>query len=95
MTSDPRNQIADLERQISHLKKQLEQEQATGPHIADFLASAQDRGIHLLALPCTDLLQQLAKNSEYSRSDVKRVTALCAMAAAMARRSIPIGASRG
>ena len=90
---DPALESASLEKQAfldAPLLRQLEQEQATGTQIADFLASAQERGINLLALPCTDLLQQLAKTSEYSRSDVKRVTALFAMAAAMAHIGLPV-----
>ena len=90
---DPALESASLEKQAfldAPLLKQLEQEQAAGPHIADFLASAQERGINLLALPCTDLLKQLAQTSELNRSEVKRVTALLAMAAAAAHIGLPV-----
>ena len=90
---DPALESASLEKQVfldAPLQKQLEQEQATGPHIADFLASAHERGIVLLALPCTDLLKQLAKTSGHSRGEVKRVTALLAMAAAAAHIGLPV-----
>jgi len=74
---DPALESASLEKQAFldvPLLNQLEQEQVTGPHIGDFLASAHERGINLLALPCRDLLKQLAKTSELSRGEVKRVT---------------------
>jgi len=90
---DPALESASLEKQAfldALLLKQLEQEQATGPHIAEFLASAHERGIVLLALPCTDLLKQLVKTSGLSRGEVKRVTALLAMAAAAAHIGLPV-----
>ncbi|MEN8712396.1 MAG: 2-oxoacid:acceptor oxidoreductase family protein, partial [Arenicellales bacterium] len=90
---DPALESASLDKQAfldAPLLKQLEQEQTSGPFIGDFLAAARERGIHLLALPCTDLLKQLAKTSELSRGEVKRVTALLAMAAAAAHIGLPV-----
>ena len=61
---DPALESASLEKQPfldAPLLNQLEQEQTTGPHIGDFLASAHERGINLLALPCTDLIKQLSE----------------------------------
>lgn len=90
---DPALESASLDKQAfldAPLLKQLEQEQTSGPFIGDFLVAARERGIHLLALPCTDLLKQLAKTSELSRGEVKRVTALLAMAAAAAHIGLPV-----
>jgi 2-oxoglutarate ferredoxin oxidoreductase subunit alpha len=94
---DPALESASLEKQafldaplLKELEQKHEKEQAAGPQLAEFLASAQDRGINLLALPCTDLLKQLAQTSEVSRGEVKRVTALLAMAAAMAHIGLPV-----
>ncbi|MFC1630459.1 2-oxoacid:acceptor oxidoreductase subunit alpha [Pseudomonadota bacterium] len=90
---DPALESASIEKQAfldAPLRRQLEQEQAAGPTIADILASANERGIQLLALPCTDLLKQLAKTSDLSRGEVKRVTALLAMAAVAAHIGLPV-----
>ena len=75
------------------LLRQLEQEQATGSQIADLLASADTRRIKLLALPCTEMLKRLAEEDPgIARRDVKRVTALLAMAAASAHIGLPVRA---
>jgi len=90
---DPALESASLEKQAfldAPLLRQLEQQQAAGPHVADYLVSAHERGIQLLALPCSDLIKQLAKTSELSRGEVKRVTALLAMAAAAAHIGLPV-----
>jgi transcriptional regulator with GAF, ATPase, and Fis domain len=64
MTSDPRNQIADLERQISHLEKQLEQEQIRQRRYDELLKFERllsELSSRFINLPLTDMQSEVEK----------------------------------
>ena len=90
---DPAFESASYEKQQfldAPLLKQLETQLTKGDTISNLLSSANTRGIKLLALPCTEMLKQLAEDSGVGLREVKRVTALLAMAAAAAYIGLPV-----